>query len=111
MTKDKIKIVLVVLCVFFVSYGIAFAAWDISATISWQANSEPGMYGYKVYIGTESRNYTDYVFVEKTMTSYRFDKLLRGEEYYFCVTSVSSTGVESAYSEEVSKQMLRIMRR
>ena len=111
MIKNKIKMVSVFLGVLFVFYGIAFAAVDRSATISWRANPDAGLYGYKVYIGTKSRKYTDYAFVEKTKISHRFGKLALGRKYYFCVTAVNKAGVESAYSQEVTKQMSRVQGR
>jgi len=114
MIKYKIKTAFFVFTAILVLYGASFAGsftiWDSSATVSWSPNTEPDLYGYKVYIGKESRNYTDYVFVERTRTSHRFDNLMQGQIYYFCVTSVNNSGVESAYSEEVSKRMLMIAR-
>jgi hypothetical protein len=107
MFKNKKKMVFVILGVLFVFYGIAFAAWKRSVTVSWQTNPDQNLYGYKVYIGTESRNYSDYVFVEKTMTNHSFYELNQGQTYYFCVTAVNSQGVESAYSEEVKKRIFR----
>ena len=121
MIQYKMKMALVLLVSFFVFYGVSFAAWDKdtgiiqkiissvilarSATVSWHANFPQELYGYKVYIGTESRNYSDCVFVEKTSTSHSFNKLSWNKIYYFCVTSVNNSGVESGYSQEVVKKI------
>jgi len=116
MNKYKMKMVLVLLVSFFVFYGVSFALdkrinpltlWARIATVSWHANSAQDLYGYKVYIGTKSRNYSDSVFVEKTSTSHLFSKLLWNKTYYFCVTSVNNSGVESGYSQEVVKKMYK----
>ena len=121
MIQYKMKMALVLLVSFFVFYGVSFAALnentDVikkiissiflarSATVSWHANLPQELYGYKVYIGTESRNYSDCVFVENTSTSHRFNRLSLNKIYYFCVTSVNNSGVESGYSQEVVKKM------
>jgi RHS repeat-associated protein len=52
-------------------------------TVSWSANAEP-VDGYKVYWGTESRNYTYSVDVGK-MTSYMITGLTNGVSYYIAV--------------------------
>jgi fibronectin type 3 domain-containing protein len=61
--------------------------------------------GYRVYYGTASRSYTQalgggaYV----TATTWTISTLPGGHTYYFAVTAVDTSGVESAYSAEATK--------
>jgi Fibronectin type III domain len=75
-----------------------------TATLAWNAPAA-AVTGYRVYYGTSSRNYTQalgggaYV----TATTWTVKGLAGGKTYYFAVTAVDSSGVESAYSAEASK--------
>jgi hypothetical protein len=60
--------------------------------------------GYKVYVGTASGRYGSPITVGN-VTSYVISNLTLGNTYYFVVTSYSSSGAESAYSNEVSKSI------
>lgn len=92
---------LIMLSVCFACFlGSAFAG---SATVSWQANTEQDLKGYNVFIGTVSRNYSESVYVEKPGTSYTFNNLNEGTQYYFCVTALDTSGNESGFSQEVYK--------
>jgi hypothetical protein len=80
-----------------------------SATVSWGANTESDLKGYKVYYGTSPRsgtcppgNYTNNIDVGK-VTSYTFNNLTSGKTYYFSVTAYDTSGNESACSAQVSK--------
>lgn len=60
--------------------------------------------GYKVHIGWTSGTYAttlDYRNVDTALVK----NLQPGETYYFVVTAYSTMGIESPYSNEVSKQM------
>ena len=57
--------------------------------------------GFKVYYGTASRSYT-HVIDTGNVTSYSINSLSPGT-YYFAVTSYDLSGIESAYSNELSK--------
>lgn len=80
---------------------IASEAWAGTAILSWNANTEPNLAGYRVYYG-ESRPYSQRLDVGK-VRSYTVGGLLDGRTYYFVVTAYNSLNVESAYSNEVSK--------
>jgi len=73
-----------------------------SATISWQANTEPDLKEYRVYYGTVSRHYGSPIPVGK-LTSYTVGNLSDGVTYYFAVTAVDTADNESGYSQEVTK--------
>ncbi len=72
------------------SGGGVSATWDIIS----------GATGYKVYYGTKPKTYTK--SVPSTGTSATINNLTNGVKYYFAVTSLSSNGDESAYSNEVT---------
>jgi len=97
----KKRDVFVVSLVVFLSLvtSLAFAG---SATISWQANTEPDLQEYRVYTGTSSRTYGTPNPVGKE-TSYTVDNLEEGITYYFAVTAVDTSGNESGFSQEVYK--------
>ena len=84
-----------------------------SATLSWTANSESDLAGYRVYYGTSPRTgtdpkvctmcgYTTKVDVGN-VTTYTVANLTNNTTYYFSVTAYDNSGNESAFSLEVSK--------
>jgi fibronectin type 3 domain-containing protein len=70
-------------------------------TLAWDASGAQGVAGYKVYLGTQSKTYSSSVNAG-TATSATIANLLVGTTYYFATTSLSATGQESTYSNEVS---------
>ena len=76
-----------------------------SAGLSWAANTEPDLAGYKVYIGTQSGLYNPPVTLG-TVTAYTATNLASGKTYYFCVSAIDSARNESPCSAEVSKPIL-----
>ena len=76
-----------------------------SAGLSWTANTEPDLTGYKVYIGTQSGLYSPPTTVGTTNT-YTATNLTSGKTYYFCVSAFDSAGNESPCSSEISKPIL-----
>ncbi len=77
--------------------------WAIGAeaTVSWGANSESDLSGYKIYSGTSSGSYDDALDVGNK-TSFIINNLVIGTTYFFAVTAYDSSGNESNFSEEVS---------
>ena len=73
-----------------------------SATLSWSANTEPDLAGYKVYVGTQPGTYGAPIATGAS-TTYTVGGLAGGRTYYFSVSAVDSAGNESAPSSEVSK--------
>ncbi len=84
--------------------GEAFLQWDAgSSSIS----------GYRIYYGQQSHQYEQPkgggVDVGLTETpghpNYTVKNLKSGQTYYFAVTTYDAAGIESNYSEEVSKRV------
>jgi hypothetical protein len=73
-----------------------------SATISWKANTESDLSGYRIYYGTASRSYGPPVAAGK-VTQYTLANLTDGKTYYFGVTALDFSGNESGYSAEAKK--------
>jgi len=70
------------------------------AEISWAANTEPDLAGYKVYHGTSPATYTESVDVGN-VTTYVWNGLPYGNNY-FAITSYDTSANESGYSDEVT---------
>ena len=81
-----------------VTFSSAFGA---TASLSWNANTEPDLAGYKVYYGTVSGSYGSPTSVGNT-TNYTVTGLANGS-YFFAVTAIDTSGNESGFSNEVSK--------
>lgn len=81
--------------------GVTHADAGTVVKVSWDANTEPDLAGYKVYYGQKSRQY-DHVVDVGNITEYEVGNLLPGQTYYFAVTAYDTAGNESAPSEEVS---------
>lgn len=82
-----------------------------SVTLSWNANSEENIGGYKIYYGEEQRTgkcpkggYANVVDAGKD-TKYEIKNLKRDVTYYFSTTSYNTEGKESCFSDEVSKKV------
>ena len=72
-----------------------------SVTVSWDPNTENDLAGYRVYYGTESRNYQ--TSVDVGLDTFKVvDNLQTGIRYYFAVTAYDTANNESDFSEEVS---------
>jgi fibronectin type 3 domain-containing protein len=76
-----------------------------SAGLTWTANTEPDLAGYKVYVGTQSGLYNPPITLG-TVTTYTATNLISGRTYYFCVSAFDSAGNDSPCSSEVSKPLL-----
>lgn len=78
----------------------SYSVIDDRATIKWQANSEPDLGGYKVFYGTESRDYTERVDVGNK-TEFTTPTLMAGTTYYFTVFAYDQSQNESDFSPEI----------
>jgi hypothetical protein len=76
------------------------------AVLTWTAPVSTAVAGYRVYFGTGPGSYFQAPGAglgTGALTTYMAQGLQSGQTYHFAVTSVDSSGRESAYSNEVSK--------
>lgn len=72
-------------------------------TLSWDANSESDLAGYKVYWGISPRNYSNVITVPGVPSYPTYTILgLVPRRYYFAVTAYNTDGLESGFSNEVT---------
>jgi hypothetical protein len=78
-----------------------------NVTLTWSANVESDLAGYKIYVGTNSGTYSfpGSPFVTGKVTSYSISNLPKGQTYYFALSAYDSAGNESGLSAEVSKTL------
>ena len=76
-------------------------------TLTWAANREPDLAGYKIYVGTASGTYgfSGSPFLTGTVTSYTISNLPSGQTYFFAISAYDSAGNESSLSAEVSSSL------
>ena len=87
------------LCPFFTT--VIHAA---SVTLSWDANTEPDLAGYRIYYSKTSGGYTtsNRLNVAESQTSVTITGLTLYTRYYFVATAYNTDGYESDYSNEVT---------
>lgn len=78
-----------------------------SVTLTWQANREQDLAGYKIHVGTSSGSYgyAGSPFIIGNVTIYTLNTLPKGQTYFFAVSAYDTSGNESALSSEVSKTL------
>ena len=78
-----------------------------SVTLTWQANREQDLAGYKIYVGTSSGSYTyaGSPFMIGNATAYTLSALPKGQTYFFAISAYDTSGNESGLSSEVSKTL------
>ncbi len=76
-----------------------------TATLTWNANTETDVAGYKIYRATASGAYGAPVATIDKVTSYVASDLQTGTTYFFVITAFDTAGNESAFSNEVSKSI------
>jgi fibronectin type 3 domain-containing protein len=75
-----------------------------TASLTWSPDTSTNLAGYKVYVGTSSGVYSSSVNVGN-VTTYAVTNLGIGTTYYFAVSAFNSSGIESGFSNEVSKSI------
>lgn len=75
-----------------------------AATLSWAANAETDLAGYRLYVGTTSGLYGPAIPLGN-VTSYTVSNLQPGHTYYFALSAVDTAGNESQKSGELSKSI------
>jgi len=81
-------------------YGFCAIVTAADVSVSWNANTEPDLAGYKLYYGSSSRSYDKSITVGNK-TSYTVTGLSAGK-YYFSVTAYDTSSNESSFSDEQS---------
>ena len=71
--------------------------------LAWVPNEEPDLGGYRIYYGTTSGEYIDFVDVG-VVTTYRLDDLLDGVTFFLALTAYDLASNESGLSPEVSSE-------
>ena len=89
------------LLILFLSYASIALAGE--ATLSWNANNETDLAGYKIYYGTSSGQYGTPIDVGNK-TTHNLTGLSKGE-LFFAVTAYDTSGNQSGFSTEVSKTL------
>jgi hypothetical protein len=72
-----------------------------SAIVEWNQNIENDLAGYKVYLGTGTKNYNVEVVDVGKVSQYEVDSLNVGTTYYVAVTAYDQNWNESSYSDEI----------
>ena len=78
-----------------------------TVTLTWTANRESDLAGYKIYVGTASGTYSfsGSPFTAGKVTSYTVSNLPNGQTYFFAISAYDSAGNESPLSAEVSRSI------
>jgi hypothetical protein len=77
-----------------------------SVTLTWNANTESDLAGYKIYRATTSGGYgTPITTLQGNVTTFIASGLQLRTTYYFVVTAYDSAGNESPLSNEVNKSI------
>src|SRR5690349_11114324 len=83
------------------TFGFVSAVNGQAVKLSWDANPQPDIAGYRVYCGTTSHVYTQCLEAGSS-TSLIVSGLQAGKHYYFAATDYDVAGMESDESNEVS---------
>lgn len=109
MKHIKTNLLLIIFLTLSLSFFFANYALAGTATVSWNANTESDLAGYKIYYGTSPRtsscppgDYASSVNIGN-VTSYTFPNLTNGATYYFSITAFDTSNNESCFSSEVNK--------
>ncbi len=77
-------------------------------TLTWDANTESDLAGYRVYVGTVSGVYGPPIDVGN-VTTYKVTNLSEGQTYFFGVKAYDTSGNESGFSSEVSTTVAQLV--
>ena len=101
-----LRFLLVLLACLFLGFAVTPAqaqqvqlTWD--APLQTNGTPVPNLAGYKLYYGSQSGQYPTMIPVGMK-TTYTVTNLSAGRTYYFAAKAYNSTGMESAFSNEVS---------
>ena len=80
---------------------------DGAIILSWQKSTDSNVLGYKIYYGTESKNYDTNLDAGNVLT-HTITGLVEGQAYYFAATAYNTSGLESNFSNEQTA-IVRVM--
>ncbi|MFC2041503.1 hypothetical protein ACFLTY_04200 [Chloroflexota bacterium] len=82
--------------------GLATTPGNEQISLTWDSNNETDLWGYNVYCGPTSGNYTQINASVVISSNYTDTPLYGGGTYYYAVTAVDLGNNESGYSDEAS---------
>jgi hypothetical protein len=85
--------------------GLSYTPVGAAIYLTWAANSETDLAGYKVYFGNEFNQFTRSVDV-KDVNNYNLMNLTSDIPYYIAVTAYDTAGNESPLSEDLIVKVL-----
>ena len=88
-----------------VSFGSATLSWT-PPTLNTDGSPLTDLASYKIYYGNESGNYHTSIQINNNGMTVYVVEYLTSNTYYFVMTAINSSGVESDFSSEASKQVL-----
>lgn len=94
--RTFLTMMILAMILFFPLSGIA-----ATVQVSWNANTDSDLAGYRIYYGTSSGSYSSSVNVGN-VTTYQLANLEQGKTYYVAVTAYDTSSNESEKSDEVS---------
>ena len=80
--------------------SLGLKAYGAQVALTWEANTEPHLAGYRIYYGTASRDYDWSIDVGKA-TTHTVTNLANGKTYYFAAQAYGTSKQESSHSAEV----------
>jgi hypothetical protein len=80
---------------------VFFSQFAQALSLEWDANVEPTIGGYRVYMGEASRSYTFASDVGNSTTA-QLQNLPPGRTVYLAVTAYDTNGLESDFSDEIT---------
>jgi fibronectin type 3 domain-containing protein len=90
---------------------VATTAFSASVSLQWDANTETDLAGYKVHFANYSGN--EYQFtslrppIPTTATTYTVTGLDPLKKWFFRVTAINTSGMESAFSNAVNVNFIQ----
>ena len=106
MRYSKLKCFSVIVCILLILGLLVVDSKAANVILSWDANTEADLAGYKVYFGTSSRNYGSPIAVG-IQTTYTVQGLAPGT-YFFGVKAYDTSGNESGFSNEFSANISQV---
>lgn len=72
-----------------------------NVSLAWDAHIDPAVTGYRIHYGAVSGNYSSSIAVG-SVTTITVPGLASGVVYFFAITAINSSGLESGLSNQVS---------